>query len=197
MRYAKDNLKQIVQEHRALMVAFGHAQLLCSEQILTIKHMQAQVTRLRAELMICQTTLAWERDDRATQQAAQPATTRWQRLDRQMNAMLTRLHAQLHAQWHPHLAGRDRTRADGARPASAARATDSSSNLADLAVLEDSLRAADLVICQTGCVSHGNYWRVEDHCNRTGKPCVLVEAPDALRIVRIQSADAAHSEDTP
>ena len=51
--------------------------------------------------------------------------------------------------------------------------------------LEASLQAADLVICQTGCLSHGAYWRVQDHCQRTGKACVLVERPDALRIVRI------------
>ena len=51
--------------------------------------------------------------------------------------------------------------------------------------LEASLNAADLVICQTGCLSHGDYWRVQDHCKRLGKTCVLVEQPDALRIVRI------------
>ncbi len=50
---------------------------------------------------------------------------------------------------------------------------------ADEAAIEASLRAADLVICQTGCVSHGAWWRVQDHCRRTGKPCVMVgaEAP--------------------
>ena len=53
------------------------------------------------------------------------------------------------------------------------------------AVLEASLRAADLVICQTGCLSHGAYWRVQDHCKRTGKACVMVERPQELRIVRI------------
>lgn len=56
-----------------------------------------------------------------------------------------------------------------------------------LADLETSLRAADLVICKTGCIGHGSYWRVEDHCRRTGKTCVLVEEPDALRIVSIRS----------
>ena len=51
--------------------------------------------------------------------------------------------------------------------------------------LEASLVAADLVICQTGCLSHGEYWRVQDHCKRTGKTCVLVAQPEAVRIVRI------------
>lgn len=60
----------------------------------------------------------------------------------------------------------------------------------DLAGLEGSLFAADLVICQTGCLSHGAYWRVQDHCNRTGKTSVLVEQPDALRIVRILPSES-------
>lgn len=53
--------------------------------------------------------------------------------------------------------------------------------------LESSIAAADLVICQAGCMSQGAYWRVRDHCRRTGKPCVLVGRPDALRIVRIEA----------
>ena len=55
-------------------------------------------------------------------------------------------------------------------------------------LLEASLQAADMVICQTGCLSHGEYWRVQDHCKRTGKTCVLVEQPGALRIVRIHKS---------
>ena len=53
----------------------------------------------------------------------------------------------------------------------------------DAAELEASLRAADLVICQTGCISHNAYWRVQDHCKRTGKQCVLVNEPQPLRFV--------------
>ncbi|WP_079416609.1 DUF2325 domain-containing protein [Thiomonas intermedia] len=64
---------------------------------------------------------------------------------------------------------------------------------ADPAALASSLRAADLVICQTGCVSHGAYWRVEDYCRRTGKPCVLVDQPEALRIVRLHRPPRAES----
>ncbi|MFT4268308.1 MAG: DUF2325 domain-containing protein, partial [Xenophilus sp.] len=49
---------------------------------------------------------------------------------------------------------------------------------ADEVAFEASLREADLVICQTGCVSHGHWWRVQDHCRRTGKPCVMVGAAE-------------------
>ena len=64
-----------------------------------------------------------------------------------------------------------------------------------LARLEASLVAADLVICQTGCLSHGAYWRVQDHCRRTGKACVLVEQPDAVRTVHIRELVGASSAD--
>ena len=37
------------------------------------------------------------------------------------------------------------------------------------------LAAADLVICQAGCISHNAYWRVKEQCKRTGKPCVFVK----------------------
>ncbi|MBP7566532.1 MAG: DUF2325 domain-containing protein [Burkholderiaceae bacterium] len=47
--------------------------------------------------------------------------------------------------------------------------------------LEAALVAADLVICQTGCLGHDAYWRVQDHCRRTGKTCVLVDLPQAPR----------------
>ncbi len=51
-------------------------------------------------------------------------------------------------------------------------------------VLDASLAAADLVICQTGCISHNAYWKVKDFCKRTGKRCVFVENPSASSLVR-------------
>ncbi|MFN3302691.1 MAG: DUF2325 domain-containing protein [Roseateles sp.] len=45
------------------------------------------------------------------------------------------------------------------------------------AQLEPQLAAADLVICQTGCISHDAYWRVKEHCKRHRKRCVFVEPP--------------------
>lgn len=47
------------------------------------------------------------------------------------------------------------------------------------AQLESSLAAADLVICQTGCISHDAYWRVKSYCKRTGKQCMYVDKPSA------------------
>ncbi len=51
-------------------------------------------------------------------------------------------------------------------------------------LLDASLAAADLVICQTGCISHNAYWRVKDFCKRTGKQCVFVENPSASSLAR-------------
>lgn len=50
--------------------------------------------------------------------------------------------------------------------------------------LDDTLGAADLVLCQTGCISHGAYWRVKDHCKRTGKRCVFIESPSRSALER-------------
>lgn len=52
------------------------------------------------------------------------------------------------------------------------------------AQLDATLDRADLVICQTGCISHDAYWRVKDHCKRTGKRCVLVETPSRAGLQR-------------
>ncbi len=51
-------------------------------------------------------------------------------------------------------------------------------------ILDASLASADLVICQTGCISHNAYWRVKDFCKRTGKQCVFVENPSASSLAR-------------
>lgn len=72
-----------------------------------------------------------------------------------------------------------------------ALAGDASRPVVDAQTLQASLVAADLVICQTGCLSHGDYWRVQEHCRRTGKTCVLVEQPDVVRIVRLHRAEAS------
>jgi hypothetical protein len=58
--------------------------------------------------------------------------------------------------------------------------------------LESTLAAADLVICQAGCISHDAYWRVKDHCKRTGKRCVFVETPSRSALERAL-AEAAGS----
>lgn len=50
--------------------------------------------------------------------------------------------------------------------------------------LVTSIAAADLVICQTGCISHDAYWRVKDQCKRTGKQCIYIENPSPSSFAR-------------
>lgn len=54
----------------------------------------------------------------------------------------------------------------------------------NLGQLPATLAAADLVICQVGCISHNAYWRVKDHCKRHGKPCVFVESSSRSALER-------------
>ena len=65
--------------------------------------------------------------------------------------------------------------------------------------LDAHLAAADLVICQAGCISHNAYWRVKDHCRRTGKQCVFVDRPSASGLVRglEQASSAAAAAQVP
>ena len=50
--------------------------------------------------------------------------------------------------------------------------------------LEANLAAADLVVCQAGCISHSAYWQVKEHCKRTGKRCIYLEKPSASALSR-------------
>lgn len=47
------------------------------------------------------------------------------------------------------------------------------------------LAAADLVICQAGCISHNAYWRVKEQCKRTGKPCLYMKNSGASSLSRL------------
>jgi hypothetical protein len=47
------------------------------------------------------------------------------------------------------------------------------------------LAAADLVICQAGCISHNAYWRVKEQCKRTGKPCLYMKNGGASGLSRL------------
>lgn len=68
-------------------------------------------------------------------------------------------------------------------------------------LLGTSLAAADLVVCQAGCISHNAYWLVKDHCKRTGKRCIYLERPSVSGFVRglagLPPDDAAAGESAP
>lgn len=41
-----------------------------------------------------------------------------------------------------------------------------------------SLLTAEVVICQSGCLSQDAYWRVREYCRRNGKRCLFVAADE-------------------
>lgn len=50
--------------------------------------------------------------------------------------------------------------------------------------LDQQLGAADLVVCQAGCLNHEAYRRVKGHCRRTDTPCLYVERPSLAHFAR-------------
>ncbi len=57
--------------------------------------------------------------------------------------------------------------------------------------LDAQLAAADLVVCQAGCLNHNAYARVKAHCKRSGKPCVYLDKPGAGSFARALALGAA------
>lgn len=165
MHLAAHEIPQLISEYHALMRHFGKAQTRCDALVRTqaaeIARLQSEAMRLRAAVIVRDTALSWER---------------LQRMDAvrvlMQNMALERLQWQLREHHVP---------AETAQAALPGLSADAGAS--DLADLEGSLEAADLVICQTGCLSHGAYWRVQDHCRRTGKTCVLVEQSSAASIM--------------
>ena len=201
------DMKQLIGEHCTLLRSYGQAQLRCSEllraQAAEIDSLHAQTIRLRAAFMVRDTALAWAPEHRG---ALQTAASTWpQRLAwaRRVRALWAYFHDRM-GQWLHGQGRKDAAQpmANGTlRPAECGQlgvqaAIDGQvdghmgGQVEDLDSLEASLVAADLVICQTGCLSHGAYWRVHDHCKRTGKACVLVDQHDAVRIVRVHKLPA-------
>lgn len=61
--------------------------------------------------------------------------------------------------------------------------------------LETALAASDVVICQTGCISHNAYWRVKNHCKRTGKQCIYVDNPSTSSLLaNLQKANPSKAD---
>jgi len=171
---AERDVDRLLCEHGALLRAHAQVQARCTlllrEEAERILRLDAELMRTRATAIRSLTALAWEREDRAALEEAAPGLQRRAAMGRQIEALQARVHA-LTRRLHSRELADHALRADETLPAE----------------LEASLLAADLVICQTGCLSHGHYWRVQDHCKRSGKVCMLVDQPDRVHIVRIEN----------
>ena len=183
MTRAPSDLQALLREHRALLDQYGDVQQRCqrllSAQRDRIARLEAETIRLRAAVIVRDTALAFARQERAAPAAPLPGLPQRMALVRCAEALMRRVRVLCigqgttnsgATQWAMEHAGGQFLHHDVA-------------DANDGAALEASLRAADLVICQTGCIGHDAYWRVQDHCRRTGKPCVLVAQPQALRFV--------------
>lgn len=180
MQATADDFDRLLRDHCALLREYARAQARCTAllqaQARQIAALDAEVVRLRAAVVARDSQLAWEREDRAALERDMPGLEKRAALARRVRALQARIEELLREDLLREDLLRRRARRHAPVP------------VRDAERLEDRLSGADLVICQTGCLSHGDYWRVQDHCKRTGTACVLVERPDALRIVRIHRA---------
>jgi len=193
-----------MQEHTVLLRAYARVQERCSrlvaEQAARIAELESQLVRLRGALVQRDSAVALAREEVAARAAARGLTLpqrvlgllapgRWRRAAPAAAAASAvpsdlREKAVLCIGPEGEAAGLARQLVEIAGGRFLQHAPDVLEQ-ADEAAFEASLREADLVICQTGCVSHGNWWRVQDHCRRTGKPCVMVGAAEQpLQFVR-------------
>lgn len=203
------DLEQLIAEHHTLLCQYARVQEHCSDLLLRqaaeIAHLQAQLMRQRGQAIASQSALAWAREDCAELQASildLPRRTSLLQEVKNLTAQVQSLmQERLRWKWGDAAQHAVVMHSTGTAVTSTATSAVQAHGLTgpavleqaadDIAQLEASLIAADLVICQTGCLSHGAYWRVQDHCKRTGKACVVVEQPEAVRIVRIHQPESA------
>jgi len=64
-----------------------------------------------------------------------------------------------------------------------------------LSRLPDMINSADAVLCPTDCVSHAAYYKLKQHCKRTGKPCLLFKGAGvsgfAAALARLSAGQAS------
>lgn len=182
-------MHSLPQEFLVLCRQLGEAQQRCSTalaaQAAEIHALQSEIVRLRGAVVVRDTRLAMVREDLAQLQAASPGLLRRRAMARHIGALAERIATLSRECLRWRLAAeadaKAQARVVGQGGATLQPAGPQPGLQEDHATLDASLAAADLVICQTGCISHDEYWRVQDHCRRTGKPCILVDQSLAVR----------------
>lgn len=196
------------QEFLVLCRQLGEAQQRCSAalaaQAAEIQALQAEVVRLRGAVVLRDTRLALAQDELTQLQAMAPGLWRRRAVARHISALVDRIAALSRECLRWRLAAGGQARVEGGAPLQGEERATYAGPGSDVAVgasrtvrpvavavakdraadaaFDTSLAAANLVICQTGCISHDDYWRVQDHCRRTGKPCILIDPPLAASV---------------
>lgn len=201
---------RLCDEHGRVVTAYGRAQRRASQlvaaqarRIEALEALEAQVMQLLAAAIVHQSALLWAREDAEALHATLPGLPKRRALAGHVRTLETRIRALIRAQTaRPAVSERappnppsstekvvlwvsrdDVQQALTQRAAASAGMRLVQTSGEDAALLNHNLADADLVICQVGCVSHGDWWRMKDYCTRKGKPCVLVDRPDALQRV--------------
>ncbi|MFL9879302.1 DUF2325 domain-containing protein [Herbaspirillum rhizosphaerae] len=174
MNMQNQDVTLLEHEQRTLVSHLARVQTRCSaliqEQAVEIAALKSQAMRMRAAIIARDTALAWAYEDRAALEAAIPDLPQRTTLARRVKELSKRLQELMREKLRPTIS----LPASANVPSENASAEEKkSAEPEEISALEASIVAADLVICQTGCLSHGAYWRVQDHCKRTGKTCML------------------------
>ncbi|WP_440111040.1 DUF2325 domain-containing protein [Acidovorax sp. BL-A-41-H1] len=196
-------MQSLSHEFLVLSRQLGQAQLRCSAalaaQAAQVDALQAEVVRLRAAVMVRETRLAMAQEALAELETIAPGLPRRGVLARQVAAMAERIAALSRERlgWRqnvPEPATANNTAA-AQDMIPVLRVAPGHSAIARSLEADTGLAAASLVICQTGCISHDDYWRVQDHCRRTGKACVLVG--HSLASLQVQMLESLASPPAP
>lgn len=199
-------MHSLPQEFLVLCRQLADAQQRCSAtmaaQARQIETLTAEVMRLRGAVVLRDTRLSLAREEIEQLRTAAPGLSRRKAMALHIGVLAERIAAlsreRLH--WRQSCLA-VASRGDSGTSALACGVSAASTAMgvqvpSRVSVLPPSLEppldvyfaAADLVICQTGCISHDQYWRVQDYCRRTGKRCILVHQPLAAPVPSISQA---------
>ena len=181
MKPSERSLEGVMAELKALRQAYGAAQRRCTATVQRLharnQLLEAEVLQLRAQLAVWEPSMAMAGDEQrrmlasaqATQAGRATLSARIESLAQRLQTLLRGASATLPAGAWPAAAQGGvsetgtSTRPSGQplHPADDDRAggPDATDDVEDPPDLEERLVEADLVICQTGCLSHQAYWR--------------------------------------
>ncbi|MEJ5152025.1 hypothetical protein WH265_16025 [Comamonas sp. MYb396] len=158
------DIHPLVQEHGVMLRHYAALQARCTAQVdalrAEVEALRAQVTQLRAQVIMRDSALIWEREDRLVHLSAIANRAAVTAVRRCVD------------------------------PAATMEVAAVPPPPPDAYLQELGQHATNLVICQTGCISHGGYWRDHDQCKRLGSTCLL-EDPQAF--VPTETAKASHA----